>query len=109
MHKLRTFQGGIATAQSLPRCPRTVARPAFSSVSSVTPIQSMYESSRHVTCSASAGDDVPEAEKYLVSTLIAVMREIIQMAIAARGLLSSLVCPHVPQLSYALTSYSLVY
>jgi hypothetical protein len=73
MHELRTFQGGIATAQSFPRCPRTAARSAFSSVSSVTPIQSMYESSRHVTCSASAGDDVPEAEKYLLSILIAVM------------------------------------
>jgi hypothetical protein len=48
-----------------------MARLAFSSSSSVTPIQSIYESTRHVTCSASAGDEAPEDGKYFVSTLIA--------------------------------------
>jgi hypothetical protein len=74
--ELRTFHGGIDTAQSLPRCPCKVARLAFSSSSSVTPIQSIYESTRLVTCSASAGDDAPEDGKYFVSTLIPAMETV---------------------------------
>ena len=46
---------------------------AVSSSSSVAPIQSIYESARHVTCSASAGDDALEDGKYFVLTLIVVM------------------------------------
>src|SRR6266576_1149026 len=71
--EIRTFHGGIDTAQSLPKCPCKVARLEFSSSSSVTPIQSIYESTRHVTCNASAGDEAPEDGKYFVSTLIPAM------------------------------------
>jgi hypothetical protein len=74
--ELRTFHGGIDTAQSLPRCPCKVARLAFSSSSSVTPIQSIYEPIKLVTCSASAGDEAPEDGKYFVSTLIPAMETV---------------------------------
>src|SRR6267154_1024401 len=83
--KLRTFHGGIDTAQSLPRCPCKMARLAFSSSSSVTPIQSIYESTRHVTCSASAGDEAPEDGKYFVSTLIPAMDTVDDCDYSKRG------------------------
>ena len=66
----RTIRGGIAHALSLHSFPPSVARSISPAETFVTPIQSIYESTSLVICSAKAGMPSDDAGKYLVCVSI---------------------------------------
>lgn len=62
--------GGIAQAQSRQRLPCKTALGASSGLSSVAPIQNIYELTRRVICRTRAGMHSSEGAKYLISVSI---------------------------------------